>query len=210
MTKICTKCKIEKDVSKFSPDENKKDGLQSWCKECRNARAATPEAKATSKALKATPEYRIKQKGYNAAPERKAKQKARKSTPEYKIKQKEYENNRLLKDPQFKLCKYLRTRTRGVIKGKFKAGSAIKDIGAPMDVVKKHIESQFYGDMSWDNHGAYWELDHIKSLSTFDLTNREEFLMAVHYTNLQPLTKEDHRLKTNLRDWATKTTFNYK
>ena len=32
-TKVCTKCKIEKDIDNFSKS-NKKDGLSYWCKEC--------------------------------------------------------------------------------------------------------------------------------------------------------------------------------
>jgi len=33
-TKICSKCKIEKDISEFSKNKNKKDGVNSWCKYC--------------------------------------------------------------------------------------------------------------------------------------------------------------------------------
>ena len=34
--KTCTKCKEEKPFSEFHKDKNKKDGLVSWCKICRN------------------------------------------------------------------------------------------------------------------------------------------------------------------------------
>jgi len=34
MTKICSKCRIEKDVSEFHKSRDKKDGLASWCKMC--------------------------------------------------------------------------------------------------------------------------------------------------------------------------------
>lgn len=33
-TKICTKCKKKKFLSKFYKNKNKKDGLASWCKDC--------------------------------------------------------------------------------------------------------------------------------------------------------------------------------
>ena len=52
--------------------------------------------------------------------------------------------------------------------------------------------------MTWDNHGTYWELDHIVPFSSFDLTDAIQFKQAVHYTNLQPLTKKDHKKKTKL------------
>jgi len=34
-TKICSKCKIEKTINKFYKNKNLKDGLSSWCKECK-------------------------------------------------------------------------------------------------------------------------------------------------------------------------------
>ncbi len=37
MVKICSKCKIEKDVSEFYKGKNTKDGYQSQCKSCRSA-----------------------------------------------------------------------------------------------------------------------------------------------------------------------------
>jgi hypothetical protein len=41
-----------------------------------------------------------------------------------------------------------------------------------------------------------WEIDHIIPLWKFDLEDSIQFKQAVHYTNLQPLTIEDHKKKT--------------
>lgn len=35
ITKICTKCKIEKEVNEFGIEKRRKDGLRSECKECK-------------------------------------------------------------------------------------------------------------------------------------------------------------------------------
>ena len=52
--------------------------------------------------------------------------------------------------------------------------------------------------MNWDNYGFYgWHIDHIIPLDFYDLQNREEFLKACHYTNLQPLWAEENITKGN-------------
>lgn len=82
----------------------------------------------------------------------------------------------------------LRSRLYQAIKGNYKAGSAVGDLGCSIEELKKHLESQFLPGMSWDNWSrAGWHIDHKKALANFDLTNREELLKACCYTNLQPL-----------------------
>ena len=88
----------------------------------------------------------------------------------------------------------MRDRLRKVVSGKVKAGSSVSDLGCSVEFLKKHIESQFTEGMSWDNRGE-WELDHIKPLAKFDLTDREQFLEAVNYKNIQPLWLVDNRIK---------------
>lgn len=186
--KTCTKCKIEKDGSEFYKDRHRPDGLFSACKQCNKIYHKTPEVKLRFEEYRATPESKARVKAYNAKSETRAAKDA-------------YEKEKLAKDPEFKLKKALRARLKKAIKGNYKTGSAVRDAGASMDFVRNYIESKFYGEMTWENWGPYWQLDHIKSLATFDLMDREQFLKAVHYTNLQPLTVEDHRKKTNQQEW---------
>ena len=57
---------------------------------------------------------------------------------------------------------------------------------------KMYLEDQFTSDMSWDNHGTVWHIDHILPLAAFELQHSEEIAVACHYTNLQPLLAADN------------------
>jgi hypothetical protein len=70
--------------------------------------------------------------------------------------------------------------------------------GAVRSVIRSHIEAQFEPWMSWENHGE-WEVDHIKKIKDFDLTKREEALVAFHYTNTRPIKAEINRRQQHRR-----------
>jgi hypothetical protein len=57
------------------------------------------------------------------------------------------------------------------------------------------MESKFQPGMTWDNRGKEWHIDHIIPLATFNLQDRRQFLVACHYTNLQPLWARDNMVK---------------
>lgn len=111
-------------------------------------------------------------------------------------KHKKYLTIRLTNDLSFKIACELRNRLRQSIKKNWKSGSSVKDLGCTVKFLKHYIEVQFHDDMSWDNWGKVWELDHIIPLWKFDLTDRKQFLVACNYKNLQPLTVTEHRKKT--------------
>ena len=123
----------------------------------------------------------------------------------YRINYKNYKNkrnvnrkNRWKIDVQYKLSETLRSRLKSAIKNNSKSGSAVKDLGCTINELKIYLESKFQEGMNWDNWGLYgWHIDHIKPLSLFDLTNKDQFLQACHYTNLQPLWAKDNLSKNN-------------
>lgn len=112
----------------------------------------------------------------------------RKNNPTYVA---DYQRKKKKESINFRLSHVLRSRLRGAILRKKKVGSAVQDLGCTVAELKSHLESLWQPGMdwaSWEPKG--WHIDHIKPLSRFDLTDREQFLKACHYTNLQPLWAE--------------------
>lgn len=118
-----------------------------------------------------------------------------KLTDEYRKYQNTYTKTKRSLDINYRLRHNLRARLTRAIKNAQKSGSAIKDMGCSIEELKTHLESKFQNKMTWDNYGE-WEIDHIKPLSSFDLSKREELLKACNFNNLQPLWKADHSIKT--------------
>jgi len=111
-------------------------------------------------------------------------------------KTKAHYNNRIKTNIQYKLSRRLRSRLYKALRGNFKNGSAVTDLGCSIDELKMHLESKFQYGMNWDNWSFEgWHIDHIKPLASFDLTDRKQLLLACHYTNLQPLWAIDNLSK---------------
>lgn len=113
---------------------------------------------------------------------------------------KERHYNRYHSDINYKLKHNLRVRLSNIIKFELKSGSAVKDLGCTIGELKQYLESKFQIGMNWDNYGnkkGQWSIDHIAPLSKFNLQNRDEFLIACHYTNLQPMWHIENVKKSN-------------
>lgn len=106
------------------------------------------------------------------------------------------------KDPLVYLALLLRVRLNCALKGNFKSGSAVDDLGCTIEELRQHLENHFRDGMTWENQGTYWEIDHIRPMISFDLEDREQLLQACHWSNLQPLTVEENRRKGGT--WETK------
>lgn len=62
--------------------------------------------------------------------------------------------------------------------------------------LRSYLASLFVPPMSWDNYGSVWEVDHIRPLSSFDLSNPVALASACHHSNLQPLLSLANRSKS--------------
>lgn len=115
------------------------------------------------------------------------------------------EQHRRKSDIQYLLGCRLRIRINSFFRKLPKSGSAIRDLGCSVYELKYYLEGKFTEGMSWNNYGREgWHIDHEVPLSFFDLTDREQFLRACHYTNLQPMWAVDNLRKSNKISTATK------
>ena len=100
-----------------------------------------------------------------------------------------YEDKQILNNPNFKLIKNGRHRIREALKeqGMSKNKKTIDLIGCTVDHLAEHLSFMFEPDMSWDNYGKVWQIDHIVPCSSFDLSDEDQQHACFYYSNLQPL-----------------------
>lgn len=177
--KTCNICKAEKPLDQFYKHKHTKDRRQSKCKECEKLVQKQVREKTPGYFYKRDPEY---YKSYY--------KKWRKENREVhnEIMRRHY--HKVLKyDPLYKLRHSVGARISKTLKlrGQSKLGSAELYLGCSYEELVLHLEKQFTEGMSWENYGK-WEIDHIMPLAKKG---------SFHYTNLQPLWKEDNLKKSD-------------
>lgn len=216
--KTCNKCAIEKPLEEFHKKTMGYLGYNSICKICVAAkskesafwkqdkhRAKQLEYKAANREIIREKDKAYEQKNAEAISNRRKKyrqenrekvsEQRRRKYLKNKDKEYAYHYNKLKTDENYYLKTILRARVNNFLRGNgIKAGSAVNDLGCTISEFKAHLESKFTEGMSWENRGQ-WHIDHIIPLCKFDLTNRNQFLKACHYTNMQPLWAIDNLRK---------------
>jgi len=85
------------------------------------------------------------------------------------------------------------------LKGKKNGRKWSSLVGYDVNELIKHLEKQFTPEMSWDNYGTYWEIDHIIPRSYFEYIGAEDLSFKTCWSlkNLRPLEKSANRIKHN-------------
>ncbi len=212
MLKICTRCKIEQDISNFGLLKSSKDGHRCDCKHCRKEyRSANKEViqkqqkdfynSNKESLLEKNKLYR--EKNILAINEQRKEYRSRPEIQEHvKLKNKEYLPIRKQKikelrktDVNFQLSEILRSKIHKMIHGKTTSYQTI--IGCDIIFLKKWLEFRFDTHMNWQNLGTYWQIDHILPINAFNFLKTSEINVCFHWTNLQPLITYENQSKSD-------------
>jgi hypothetical protein len=217
MSKICKgKCKqlLTLDKYPFRKDTCKHRGE---CRVCINERQRklhqSDHRQAAKKRYRESEEGQTSKEKYNKSKKCKLTLKTYRQTDIYKDYQKKHRQTgvykekmkrrqkRRDKDPKYKKLQNLRKRLRNCIfNEKVRDSTYMKLVGCTRKELKDHIESQFRGSMTWENHGCgddSWQIDHIYPCKEFDLSKDEDVKKCNHWSNLQPLWKKENEEKAD-------------
>ena len=210
LTKLCSKCKINKLVSEFYRSRKGKFGVGEACKICTNKRVEQWREKNYKKIQvqhklwyqKNTQKVSNYAKLYRILHPKRVKtikNKWRKNNLDKVRKiQKIYRNKKYNRDIKYKLMCLLRNRLGKALKRNQKLGHTLNLLGCSISDFKRHIERQFQSGMMWKNYGyTGWHIDHKKPIASFDLSNLEEQKKCFHFTNLQPMWGKDNIKKSD-------------
>jgi hypothetical protein len=182
----CSKCGECFDRDFFHPDKEVADGLSSQCKKCANE--ATEDWK--SRNIEPVMEWR---KAYG-----------KRKWAEFKEEHKEEfeeraEKKRLLiieNKRRDKTTRTLRHQLKDAVKSGYAKPHLLDLLGCTIDEFHAYIESLWTEGMSWDNCGYWgWHFDHIVPCASFNRDNLDDIKKCFHYTNYQPLWREDNLSK---------------
>lgn len=212
ITKKCSKCGQDKEISLFSKNNKTKDKLHCSCKECdrekylknreQNLLNMREYKKNNSQKIKdyyvnnqeKYQQYRDSKKDLtksymkdyylNNLENRKKYLEETKDIRNSKrnVSEKKRRNDDLL----FKLKIYLRNRVGFYLKKNSysRKNTTFEIVGCTPQELKLHLEEKFTDGMSWNNQGE-WHIDHKIPLSSAN--TEEELYKLCHFTNLQPM-----------------------
>jgi len=190
-TKVCTKCKVEKELNQFHKNKSMKDGFNYNCKNCRmeytKENGVGNYINNLDNVLKSKKIYRENNKEHIREYRKLWKEKTKQNNPLYNFIHKI--RNKIYKCIITKNSDRTNSRTYEIL-------------GCTPNQFKLHLESQFEPWMNWDNRGLFngqlnygWDIDHIISMAS--AKTQEDVIRLNHYTNLRPRCSYLNRVEDN-------------
>lgn len=118
--------------------------------------------------------------------------KSYRANPENKKRKNEWTKERRRTDPVFRINANMSSSIRQDLRNN-KCGNHWESVvNFTIQELMIHLEKRFDKNMTWDNYGSYWHIDHIKPLSLCST-----FEEAWQLSNLQPLEAIENCTKGN-------------
>ena len=186
--KECKKCGLTKPLTDFSL--RKPNTYHSICKSCFNIYAKEYRNKNKN-------EIKIKQQDwYNT--------KGKEWKKNYENINKDIINKKIRirykNDPEFRMKKIIRSRFKKTVLGKKKYSKILDYINVNLEYFLKWIEFNFDENMTWENQGTYWDVEHIKPCASFNLLIEDDIKLCFNWKNLRPCEKTENNKKSDTID----------
>lgn len=197
--KLCKKCGENKELNQFVKNRNKSDGLHTVCKSCTKIYKAKYYKENKDEILQSFRErYKENPDEYKEAENRRRRANLevynqrslsyqKQNKEKVNQRHREWESKQRQSNVQFKIRASIRQNLHNAINRDSVNCIAAQQLGCSISFFKDYLSKQFKADMSWENRGYLWSIDHIIPLSAFDLTDSDQLKQACHYTNTQPL-----------------------
>jgi len=202
--KRCSKCKQFKPLSDFYKCKIKKDGYNAYCKACAKVCAHQWLNKNKEQKRKTQRQWRAQNPHYDQEWRNKNKEKRLESDRQWRIKDpektKEIQKKKYIKQistPAGKLNRYIGSGISHSLKGSKTGRHWEALVSYTLDQLKKHLEKQFTPEMTWENYGRFWHVDHKTPVSVFNFGTPEhiDFKKCWALKNLQPLEAKQNMSK---------------
>jgi hypothetical protein len=180
LSKTCTKCHETKPIDKFTRDPYYKNGYKTWCKKCSS---------------KVASQWQKNNKDNMAIYHREW---AKNNVEKRRASKQEWDRKHRL-DPTHRLSNNIRTSMYHALSGKKGYHKWEVLVGYSLQDLINHIQSKLTPDMTWENYGEIWQIDHItpKSWFKYQTSEEPEFKKCWALDNLQPKLKIDNIKKGN-------------
>jgi hypothetical protein len=193
MTKICSKCKLDKPIDDFPTIG---EYIRTYCKECQQK--VFKKWHEENKAQRASYSRIYNQNYWRQTQDILRPKRKRYYEKHYKHRHNARRRERIKTEPEYRLKNVLRSRIGQFVVGKNKSAKTMELLGCSLDELRVYLESRFKSGMTWETYGRKgWHIDHIQPCTSFDLLDPKQQRQCFHYSNLQPLWWNENISKGN-------------
>ena len=93
---------------------------------------------------------------------------------------------------ELKMVRTLRRRMATALKRNYKTSRTLDILGCSLKDFRIYLETKFEPEMTWENYGSVWHIDHIIPCAIFDMSKPAHQKRCFHFSNMQPLFAADN------------------